>query len=95
MVREVMAKNALREGKLVFGGRRADLRQIRAPLLAFAGATDNIATPAATKEILDVVASEDKRLDEVPGGHVGVIAGTTAPAAVWRPMADWLASRSI
>jgi polyhydroxyalkanoate synthase len=95
MVREVMAENALREGKLRFGGKRADLGRVRAPLLAFAGATDNIATPAATREILHVVASEDKRLYEVPGGHVGVVAGTAAPDKVWRPMADWLATRSI
>ena len=36
----------------------------------------------------------DKQFCVVPGGHMGVFAGSSAPHAVWEPAADWLASRS-
>jgi polyhydroxyalkanoate synthase len=94
MVKDVVSGNKLLRRELKFGDKNADLATMTQPLLAFAGSSDNIATPASTKGILDLVGSKDKRLYEVPGGHVGVVAGSAAPAKVWRPMAEWLASRS-
>jgi len=95
LVREVVSGNKILRREIAFGDRRCDLATIRQPLLAFAGTADNVAPPASTREILSVVGSEDRRLYEVPGGHVGVVAGSAAPSKVWRPMADWLASRSV
>lgn len=94
MVREVVTGNKLLTREITFRDKKADLSWIKQPLLAFAGTTDNIATPGSTRDILSLVSSTDKRLYEVPGGHVGVVAGGAAPARVWRPMAEWLASRS-
>lgn len=90
LVKEVVSENRLVSGDLEFGGRKCDLRQVHCPLLAFAGTGDNIATPKATKRILDVVGSADKTFLPVPGGHVGVVAGSAAPEHVWAPMSDWL-----
>ena len=95
LVKDVVSENKLLKRTARFGDKLADLEAIRQPLLAFAGNSDNIATPASTRDILDLVGSDDKRLYEVPGGHVGVVAGSAAPAKVWRPMAEWLATRSI
>jgi polyhydroxyalkanoate synthase len=95
LVKDVVSENKLLQRTARFGDKLADLETIRQPLLAFAGSSDNIATPASTRDILDIVGSADKRLYEVPGGHVGVVAGNAAPAKVWRPMAEWLATRSI
>jgi len=95
MVREVVTGNKILRRQIRFGDRVADLATIHQPLLAFAGATDNIAFPASTRRIVDLVGSEDRRLVEVPGGHVGVVAGGAAPEKVWRPMAEWLAPRSL
>jgi polyhydroxyalkanoate synthase len=92
MIRDVAAGDKLRRGELIFGDKRADLTAIRCPLLAFAGKTDGIATLASTRAILGHVGSTDKEFREVPGGHIGVVGGTKAPEAVWRPMAEWLAS---
>jgi polyhydroxyalkanoate synthase len=44
--------------------------------------------------VLDLVGSEDKTFREVPGGHMGVLAGRRARAEVWRPAARWLSERS-
>ncbi len=94
MVREVVSKNRLIRGGLSFGGHTCELSRVTQPLLAFAGRSDNIATPAATAGIVDLVASTDKQLCAVSGGHVGVVAGSSAPVEVWQRMIDWLDPRS-
>lgn len=94
MVKEVVSGNKLVAGELRFGGRRCDLGAVRCPLIAFAGEGDNIATASATRRVVDVVGATDKTFVTVPGGHVGVVAGSHAPERVWRPMCDWLATRS-
>lgn len=94
MVRDVVSGNRLLKGGLTFRGKSCDLARVTQPLLAFAGKSDNIATPAATAAIVDLVASTDKTLVAVAGGHVGVIAGSAAPREVWDPMIEWLLPRS-
>lgn len=92
--REFMRQNKLIRGELRFGDKRADLRNVRAALLAFAGDSDQVAPLAAAKAIMRAVGSADKTFITVPGGHMGVFAGSKAPALVWGPTADWLATRS-
>lgn len=95
MVKDVVGQNKLLRRELELGGRRIDLGVIRAPLLALAGRSDNIATLGSTRAVLASVGSEDKTFIEVPGGHVGVVAGSSAPSAVWQRVSDWLAPRSL
>jgi polyhydroxyalkanoate synthase len=94
MVRDVVHGNKLLKNELVFGDRHSNLRAVTCPLLAFAGKTDNIATPQSTAGILELIASTDKSYHEVPGGHIGVVAGSSAPRAVWTPMIEWLKIRN-
>ncbi|MBI5513422.1 MAG: alpha/beta fold hydrolase [Deltaproteobacteria bacterium] len=94
LLREVVTGNKLLKGGLVLADREVNLRRVEAPLLAFSGRTDNIATPEATRAILECVGSRDKSLREVPGGHVGVIAGSEARTHVWEPAARWLVERA-
>ncbi|MGE0520471.1 MAG: alpha/beta fold hydrolase [Candidatus Binatia bacterium] len=92
-VRDFLRHNELVRGQMRFGGRRADLRRVRANLLAFAGRTDRIAPPDAVRAQLDAIGGEASfRL--VPGGHMGILAGRAAPPLVWQPMARWLSPRS-
>jgi len=86
--------NKLIKGELRFGDRRADLRNVRASLLAFAGDSDQVAPLGAAKAIMRSIGSTDKTFVTVSGGHMGVFAGSRAPALVWTPTADWLAPRS-
>lgn len=92
--REFMMQNKLVKGTMTFGGKRADLHAIKSNLLAFAGTSDQIAPVAAAKVILNAVESTDKTFLVVPGGHMGVFAGSSAPREVWQRTADWLATRS-
>jgi polyhydroxyalkanoate synthase len=93
-VRDFMQRNQLVRGQMRFGGKVAELEQVRASLLAFAGRSDQIAPAAAVRAQVDAVGTEDAAFRLVPGGHMGVFAGATAPRYVWQPAAEWLASRS-
>ncbi|MCC6748456.1 MAG: alpha/beta fold hydrolase [Deltaproteobacteria bacterium] len=91
---DFVKENKLKDGRMVFGDKVADLTRITCPLLAFVGADDVIVPPSAATEIVNLVSSTDKDLRLVPGGHMGVFAGRHAPEKVWRESARWLARRS-
>ncbi len=93
--RDFMQRNALVRGKMRFGGKVADLEQVHANLLAFAGRTDSIAPVAAVRAQVDAVGSADVTFRLAPGGHMGLFSGASAPKYVWQPAAEWLAARSI
>ncbi len=90
-----LKENQLKEGRMTFGGKPADLSRVRAPLLAFAGTTDKVVPVNAAAGILDLVGSEVKELKVVPGGHMGVFAGRMAPEKVWEPSARFLSRHMV
>ena len=96
LFRDFMRDNKLKDGRFVVGARRpegpivADLAKITVPVLAFAGATDNVVREAAVREICAAVGTADVTVRVAPGGHMGVFAGRHAPASVWQPTADWM-----
>lgn len=90
LVKDVVRGNKMLKNQLVFRGHEADLRSVACPVLAFAGKTDNVAPPASTEAILELVGSKDKTWRAVTGGHIGIVAGSTAPSEVWEPMIEWL-----
>ena len=92
---DFMRQNKLVRGKMTFRGKVADLQRIRCSLLFIAGRTDSIAPRAAVRAALDAVGSHDVTYRLAPGGHMGVFAGNSAPAQVWKPAAEWLAPRSV
>jgi poly[(R)-3-hydroxyalkanoate] polymerase subunit PhaC len=92
--RDFVRTNKLVKGQMMFRGKVADLRSVRAAMLVFAGRSDQIAPVAAVRAVLDAVGSTDKTFSLVPGGHMGVFAGATAAEHVWQPTAEWLAVRS-
>lgn len=92
--REFLRRNKLVRGRMTFRGRVAALQRVRAALLVFAGRQDQIAPVASVRAVLAAVGSRDKSFRLVPGGHMGVLAGSTAPRHVWQPAAKWLAPRS-
>lgn len=86
--------NKLAKGEIPLGSKVSRLANITAPLYAFAGATDVLVSVPTARTIIDLVNSTDKRFEVAPGGHMGVILGAKAQAAVWMHSADWLAKRS-
>lgn len=94
MTVKIAVDNKLASGKIEIGDKLAELDKIDADLLVFAGETDILVPPPIARKLVDVVASEDKEFRVAPGGHMGVILGSGARAAVWAETADWLETRS-
>ncbi len=90
---EYVVENSLLTGEATVGEHAVDLSALTCPLLALSGESDPIATPDSVRAILDLVGSPDKALVEVPGGHIGVIAGGRARQGSWQQLASWLAAR--
>lgn len=86
--------NDLSRGSIELDGHTVEFGRITSSVLVFAGETDNLVTPDAAKKSLDLVASADKQYLVAPGGHMGVLSGAKAQAAVWAVAADWLETRS-
>ncbi|GAA0846743.1 alpha/beta fold hydrolase [Marinobacter szutsaonensis] len=90
----VWIDNQLSKGEIQIGEDLARLENVSANLLAIAGSEDTMVTPGAAKRVMDHVSSGDKTFRVVPGGHMGILAGSKAPRESWLEMAEWLAERS-
>jgi polyhydroxyalkanoate synthase len=87
---ELYQQNALAAGRHHALGRRVDLGAIRCPIMTIVAERDTICPPPAALALNDLVASTRRDILTVPGGHVGAVVGSRAPAAVHAPLARWL-----
>jgi len=93
-IKDCYQENYLIQGKLLIDGRRVNLAQIDCPLLTVVAANDNICPPRSATVLNDLAASADKEVLELPGGHISVVAGYSAPKQLWPRLAEWLTARS-
>lgn len=94
MLIRVWIDNDLADGLMPIGERTADLMDIKASLLAFAGKNDTMVTADAVRPLIGLVGSSDSRFEHISGGHMGILAGSRTPRESWPMLADWLDSRS-
>lgn len=87
-------KNALIENKLVIGGELVDLSRIRANLLTVIAEADHITPPCQSETITEKVSSKEKETFRIPGGHIGIMAGSGAAKRTWPHIDGWLSPRS-
>lgn len=92
--KELMWANRLYSGELMVGGRRADLANIKVPVMHAIAEHDHIVSYQASKPLLELVGSEDKEELVLKGGHVSLIAGPNAVRRMWPALSRWLAERS-
>jgi polyhydroxyalkanoate synthase len=82
------------QGNATVRGRPVDLRAVDQSLLVITAQDDHITPPGNTAPLFDLVASTDVTHLDRPGGHIGLIAGSTARRRIWPAIADWLHERS-
>ncbi|TMJ52318.1 MAG: alpha/beta fold hydrolase [Alphaproteobacteria bacterium] len=95
IIKELMWRNALFGNELTLGGRRADLGNIRAPVLHAVAEHDHIVPYDAAKPLVERAGSTDKQELVFKGGHVSVVAGGNAVKRLWPRLDAWLGERSI
>lgn len=94
LVKELVADNAMAEGKLVMGGRKLELARVECPLLCVAGEDDQVTTKGSAKALVNLVGGQDKEFVVVPGGHIGVVVGGSSRESLWPRITAWLKARA-
>jgi polyhydroxyalkanoate synthase len=94
LIVDLYRNNRLIQNEMLIGGRRVDLSRIRASLLDVVALADHITPPCQSESILAKVGSADKELFRIPGGHIGIMAGSSAAKHTWPHIEAWLRLRS-
>jgi polyhydroxyalkanoate synthase len=94
LIVELYRNNRIMEGTMTLRGERADLGNIRASVLNLVAEQDHIVPPGETVGAMSKIGSKDKELLRIPGGHIGVMAGSAAVKRTWPLLDTWLAARS-
>ena len=94
LIVDLYRNDRLMRGEMMIRGERVDLSRLRANLLTVIAEGDHITPPCQSKAILSKVSSKDKELFSVPGGHIGIMAGSGANKRTWPKIDDWLGRRS-
>ncbi len=93
-IKEFYQENKLSRGELVLGGKPVRLGSIKQPFLIVVANRDNIAPLTATDPVMELIGSHDKTRIELKGGHIGVVAGSSAKRTLWPQVTAWLANHS-
>jgi poly[(R)-3-hydroxyalkanoate] polymerase subunit PhaC len=94
LIVELYSKNALINNRMLIRGQAVNLAKIKANLLTVIAATDHITPPCQSETLPEKVSSRDKEVYRIPGGHIGIMAGSSAQRTTWPHIASWLESRS-
>jgi polyhydroxyalkanoate synthase len=91
---EFFRENRLMENKLMMRGQIVDVADIKANFLNVIADKDHIVPTCQSTSVMDRIGSDDKQLMAMPGGHIGMMAGSGARKRVWPQIDAWLAARS-
>jgi polyhydroxyalkanoate synthase len=94
LIVDLYRNDRLMKGELMIAGQRVDLGKLRANLLTVIAKGDHITPPCQSESLLSRVSSKDKEIYRVPGGHIGIMAGSGAHKHTWPHIDGWLGSRS-
>jgi polyhydroxyalkanoate synthase len=94
LIVELYRNNALIQNRLRVKNQLVDLSRITANLLTVIAQGDHITPPCQSEAILGKVGSRDKEVYHIPGGHIGIMAGSSAHRTTWPHIEQWLSARS-
>ncbi len=94
LIVDLYRNNRLMKGELMIAGQRVDLSHLRANLLTVIAQGDHITPPCQSESLLSKISSSDKEVYRVPGGHIGIMAGSGAHKHTWPHIDGWLGRRS-
>jgi polyhydroxyalkanoate synthase len=94
-MKDCYQQNLFCQNRMEVGGERVDLGRIACPVLNIIAEQDNIAPPAMSEPLLDLlVGAKDRETMRFPVGHIGLSASSKAPVKVWPHVSGWMAQRS-
>jgi polyhydroxyalkanoate synthase len=90
-----MWDNKLYNDVMTVGGRKADIADIKVPVLHAVAEHDHIVPYGAARPLIEKIGSADKEEVILKGGHVSLVAGPNAVRRLWPKLDSWLCGRSI
>jgi len=87
---DFIVHNRMLSGGFVIDGRTVTLADIEKPILAFVGATDDLARPDTVRAIATAAPNAEVFLVTVRAGHFGLVVGSHAMSQTWPTVADWI-----
>lgn len=91
---EFFREDRLMQNKLIMRGQVVNVANIKASFLNVIADKDHIVPTCQSTSVMERVGSPDKQLMVMPGGHIGMMAGSGARKRVWPQIDAWLAARS-
>jgi polyhydroxyalkanoate synthase len=95
LINDLYRQNKLIKSELMLRGEQVKLANLRANLLNVIAEGDHITPPCQSETIVDLISSQDKTTLRVPGGHIGIMAGSGAIKSTWPKIDTWLGERSM
>jgi polyhydroxyalkanoate synthase subunit PhaC len=92
-IEELYRADALMRGTFSLSGIPARLESIECPVSCIVFEHDNIVPWQSAAVLLDRVASKDKTLVKLPGGHVGAVVSKAAKKNLWPKLSAYWAER--
>ena len=90
LLEQFVTHNRMLEGGFVIDDRLVTLADIDRPVLTFVGATDTIGHPDSVRAIRRAAPRADVYEVTLPGGHFGLVVGSSATRLTWPSVADWI-----
>ena len=94
LIVDLYQHDRLMQGSMMIRGQRVDLNRLRANLLTVIAEGDHITPPCQSETVMAKVSSTDKTMMRIPGGHIGIMAGSGASKHTWPKIDGWLGPRS-
>ncbi len=94
LIVDLYQHDRLMQGSMMIRGQRVDLSRLRANLLTVIAEGDHITPPCQSETVMAKVGSTDKTMLRIPGGHIGIMAGSGASKYTWPQIDGWLGPRS-
>ena len=94
LIVDLYRNDRLMQGTWLIRGETVDVSHIRANLFTLIAGADHITPPCQSETIVERVGSTDKELFRIPGGHIGIMAGSAAARTTWPHIDEWLSARS-
>ena len=92
--KQMVEENAFLNDRILLGGDRVHLSDIKVPFMHVLGLRDHIIPEAAASPLVGLIGSEDKQELRLDAGHVGLMVGRTAAKNTVPVLIDFLKQRS-
>lgn len=93
LLEQFVVHNRMLEGGFVIEDGLVTLADIDVPVLTFVGSSDTIGHPDAVRAIRRAAPRAQVYEVTLPGGHFGLVVGSTATTITWPAVAAWVAWR--